>query len=70
MFVSFYPARARAERHAAHAAAIEVMNLAVMFELGARPHPPAIYGYAQSDVFVPHLVQQLRVGRPGEDIWA
>ena len=55
------------ERRAARAA-IERMRLApVMFELGARPHPPReLYRsyLEQSDVFVGHLRGELRLGRP------
>ena len=55
------------EREAARAA-IESLHLApVMFELGARPHPPrSLYRayLAQSDIFVGHVLAALRMGRP------
>ena len=54
------------EREAARAA-IESLHLApVMFELGARPHPPrSLYRayLAQSDIFVGLYWRELRLGR-------
>ena len=68
VFVSSTLKELEPERRAARAA-IERLRLApVMFELGARPHPPRKLYRAyleQSDVFVGIYWQQLRLGRAG-----
>ena len=64
--------RELAEERAAVRSAIERMRLApVMFELGARPHPPReLYRsyLAQSDVFVGIYADSYGWGAPGEQI--
>ena len=71
VFVSSTLRELAAERSAVRAA-IEAMNLApVMFELGARPHPPRdLYRsyLAQSDVFVGIYADSYGWVAPGEDI--
>ena len=66
----FYPSRTR--RGAQSSAPIEGMNLApVMFELGARPHPPRdLYRsyLAQSDVFVGIYADSYGWVAPGEEV--
>lgn len=71
IFVSSTLRELEPERRAARAA-IERLRLApVMFELGARPHPPReLYRsyLAQSDVFVGLYAQQYGWVAPGEDV--
>ena len=68
VFVSSTLKELEPERRAARAA-IERLRLApVMFELGARPHPPRQLYRAyleQSDVFVGRLLAAVRVDRAG-----
>ena len=71
VFVSSTLRELAAERSAVRAA-IEAMNLApVMFELGARPHPPRdLYRsyLAQSDVFVGIYADSYGWVAPGEEL--
>ena len=66
VFVSSTLQEVADERKAARQA-IEHLRLApVMFELGARPHPPKDLYRAyldQSDIFLGHLLAALRLGR-------
>ena len=59
------------ERHAARAAVTRLRLTPVMFELGARPHPPRELYRAyleQSDVFVGIYWEQYGWVAPGEEI--
>ncbi len=71
VFVSSTLRELASERRAVRAA-IEQLNLApVMFELGARPHPPReLYRayLAQSDIFVGLYGERYGWVAPGEDI--
>ncbi|MFH8249309.1 ATP-binding protein [Microbacterium sp. B2969] len=71
VFVSSTLRELEPERQAARAA-IELLHLApVMFELGARPHPPrALYRayLAQSDIFVGVYWEQYGWVAPGEEV--
>ena len=69
VFVSSTLTELAAEREAVRAAITRLRLTPVMFELGARPHPPReLYRayLAQSDVFVGIYGEQLRLGGAGE----
>ena len=68
VFVSSTLGELAAERQAVRDAVTRLRLVPVLFELGARPHPPRpVYRayLAQSQVFVGHLLAELRLGRAG-----
>src|SRR5215471_11041586 len=71
VFVSSTLQELAAERHAVRDAVSRLRLVPVMFELGARPHPPRqVYRayLAQSQVFVGVYWQSYGLVAPGEDI--
>src|SRR5215470_10411063 len=73
VFVSSTLQELAAERHAVRDAVTLLRLVPVMFELGARPHPPRqVYRayLAQSQVFVGVYWQSYGLVAPGEDISA
>jgi hypothetical protein len=71
VFVSSTLAELAEERAAVHEAIGRLQLTPVMFELGARPHPPRNLYRAyleQSHIFRRHLLATLRLGRPRGDL--